>query len=83
MLKPFVLSLGIAALGVATAAAGSDGSDVSVWRWSVSRILTAQHDDALGPVTAEGRVDAARFAQPDEPYASNRLADPGDSGAER
>ena len=45
MLRPFLLSLIVVGVGASNVGEGSQPSDVATWRYQVSSILEAQHDE--------------------------------------
>jgi hypothetical protein len=45
MLRPFLLSLIVVGVGASNVGEGSQPSDVATWRYQVSSILDAQHDE--------------------------------------
>lgn len=65
MLRPFLLSLVLLALGAAGVGADQAAPDMSTWRWSVSVILDAQRASAA----TVGALPAESFGQRYERYS--------------
>jgi hypothetical protein len=57
--------------------------DVSTWRWNVSAILRAQHDDEINSPSKDARLRQGSFGQQYERYLPNGVRDTASKGLGR
>jgi hypothetical protein len=57
--------------------------DVTTWRWNVSAILRAQHDDEINSPSKDARLSKGSFGQQYERYLPNGVRDTASKGLGR